>query len=127
MERRVLVILCGACIALSGCGDGGSNAGTGNLAGAGADDAAGAPLDWSTLEEGRNAGAAAVDAGGSTAPAEAPGSAGEAAPQVGDIVVENGVRYRAGPNDARVKVDEQGADITVDTPDADMPKGGGER
>jgi hypothetical protein len=69
----------------------------------------------------------ALDPGSAVEPPAAADNSGAAPPEVGAIVVENGVRYRAGPNDARVRVDANGAEITVDTPDPDMPQVDAER
>jgi hypothetical protein len=127
MNRPALVIaLAGSCLTLAACsGESGEAAGANTMPAAGDDDAA-AALDWTSLNDGAGTAAGALDPGFAEPPPAAANSGGAALPQVGEIVVENGVRYRAGPNDARVRVDENGAEITVDTPDPDMPKVDGE-
>jgi hypothetical protein len=109
-QPAAITLLVAACLALAGCGDSGDDA------------AAAAALDWTGLDAGANWGGAAPATGSAAAqPGATAVAGGDAPPHVGEIVVENGVRYRAGPNDARVRVDGNGAEITVDTPDPDMP------
>jgi hypothetical protein len=123
-------LFCAGALALAGCGGGEDEADTNNLsAGAAAPEAIdlnqanGSGSYWDPLPGSGNGAANGAAAAANAAGAE---PAGATPTDVGSIVTENGMRYRVGPNDARVRVDAQGQDIPVDAPDPDVPPGTGQ-
>jgi hypothetical protein len=142
MKRVTLTaVLTASCLAISGCGGGETNTAEANNMSADAD-AAGSEMANDNMAAGDMAGSngAASTAGASgssstypkgsrlieengvTYRVDADGTRVRLAETEGRIITENGVRYRVdGSGGNRVRIDERGIDIDLDTPNVKLP------